>query len=154
MSDDGVSPRWQRINGGHELPHGVTLLSLPWVGATWYDKGPGYWRGRVVAVIIIGGTGAIYGWLYQFILSDIVRRSGYHTEFWVTAACMAALTLFGALGGNLTAAPLRLLALISYILAPGLYLGGLIRQLLPTPPDERVAKADLARQLAEHRHRR
>ncbi len=156
MSDrDGTPPpRWRRVGGGQGLPRGVTLLSLPWVGITWYGRGAAYWRGRVGAVVVLAGTVAVYVLLYQLILGDAVRRSGYHTDFWVTSACMAALTLIGAAcgGRNGLARPLRLLVLVCYLFAPGGWLVGLVRQLLPTPPDERVARADLARQLADRHH--
>jgi UDP-N-acetyl-D-mannosaminuronic acid transferase (WecB/TagA/CpsF family) len=45
------------------------------------------------------------------------------------------------------------LALLSYVLAPGGWVVALLRQLAPTPANERIAKADLARQLPD-RHQR
>ncbi|HEY1570857.1 MAG TPA: hypothetical protein VGG05_05905 [Pseudonocardiaceae bacterium] len=148
------STRWRRVTGTPGLPHGVTLLSLPWAGTTWYGRGAAYWRGRIGAVVVLAVLVAVYVLLYQLILGDAVHRSGYHTEFWVTAACMAVLTLVGAVFGSRrgVAGPPRILLLVSLVLAPGGWLVALVRQVLPTPPDERVAKADLARQLAGHHH--
>jgi hypothetical protein len=144
------SPRWQRLSHPG-LPHGVTLLSLPWVGATWHGRGAAYWRGRVTAVVVLGGMVAVYVLLYQLILGDAARRSGPHTEFWVTTACMVALTVFGGVANavpeRVTGGPLRALALVSYLLAPGGWLVALVRQLAPTPLNERIAQADLDRQL-------
>lgn len=149
----GPSPRWHRV-ADPGLPHGVTLLSLPWVGTTWYRRSAGYWRGRVTAVVVLAAAVTVYGLLYQLILSDATRRSGYGTEFWVTASCMAALTVFGAVADILPRTrAIRMAALPAYLLAPGGWLVALVKQLIPTPPDERVAQADLRRQLGdEHRN--
>jgi hypothetical protein len=145
------SPRWKRVSVDG-LPRGVTVLSLPWVGTTWYRRGPGYWRGRLTAVVVLAVVVAVYALLYQLILSDTTHRSGYGTAFWVTVACMAVLIVFGALADWLPRSGVtRVLALLCYLLAPGAWLAALIGQLMPTPPAERVARADLRRQLAERR---
>jgi hypothetical protein len=137
------SPRWQRVAG----PRGVTLLSLPWVGTAWYQRGPGYWRGRITAVVVLAAVVAVYVLLYQLVLADTVRRTGYGTEFWVTVACMAALTVYGAILDLLPRTKVtRVLGLLSYLLAPGAWLVALIGQLVPTPPAERTARDDLRRQ--------
>jgi hypothetical protein len=89
---------------------------------------------RVATVILLAGVVAVYVLLYQLILSDAVRRTGHHTEFWVTAACMAVLTVFGAVANAMpNRSPngaVRLLALLSYVLAPGGWLFALTRRLV------------------------
>lgn len=135
------------------VPRGVTLLSVPWVGTTWYGRGGAYWRGRVGAVVVLAALVAVYVLLYQLILRDAVHRGGHHAEFWVTVACMGALTLSGAVLGGRRGLPwpLRVLLPISVVLSPGGWLVALVRQVLPTPPDERLARADLERRLrAQH----
>jgi hypothetical protein len=132
---------------GPGLPHGVTLLSLPWVGTAWYRRGPGYWRGRATAVVILAGVVTVYVLLYQLIIADTARRTGHGTEFWVTVSGMAALTAFGAIADLLPRTRvMRLLGPLPYLLSPGAWLVVLVGQLLPTPPDERIARDDLRRQ--------
>jgi hypothetical protein len=103
---------------------------------------------RVAMALLLGGVVAVYVLLYQLILADTVRRTGHHTEFWVTAACMAVLTVFGAVANAVpnrsTNGVVQVLALLSYVLAPGGWLVASGRQLpgrQPNRPDRRYRAA-------------
>lgn len=172
---EGDTPRipaaWKRYQAPG-MPRGVTIVSIPLFGTTWYaDKGR-YWQLRIGLALMLLFISATYLFLYALILWDDHMRNGYSPAFWITACVITLITVASVIDsvaarhkpltrirryGNPilrnTAGILRvLMVLVLRFLTPGLYLAVLFETLRPQPRNERAAKADLTAQLAAHEH--
>ncbi|HEV2634887.1 MAG TPA: hypothetical protein VGX23_07040 [Actinocrinis sp.] len=165
----GPPPTWSRMHRS-DLPAEVTLLVLPYVGASWRARGGGYWFSRVFAVVVLAVPAAAFTGLDYLILWGEHRRGGYSPMFWFTAALLALGFCWGfAAGLVLDEFPftwwtrsrqalvrrvgvlLQGLLLVAFLVTtPGMWVAALIDQLRGRPAAERLALADLEDQLAEH----
>lgn len=170
-SDGVVSPKWRRVQLS-DLPEGVTALSVPGVGTSWYRRGITYWINRLVTFAMFVTLAVVYVLLYKMILWDDPNTTHFGAMWWgvlifgvVTTAegYRVALpgrrllwkvlrTNPGRLVSAVLAVPFFTYALSVAFLAPGIALSRAVQSLSPTTPDERIARADLDAQLRAHPH--
>jgi len=165
-ASDGSPPSPQRRPGRSarppELPHQVTLLGIPVHGTSWYHRGVHYWTTRLLLVLLMAAVVTLYVLLYKLILWDSPAQVGHFgAVFWGILAFGAVATAEGVrlsvradgLEFALHAASLPVLVYVVcvFLLAPGVYLGLVVDGLSPRTRHERIAWADLQRQLAERR---
>lgn len=166
--EPGPPPTWRRVHPG-DLPGDVTALALPYVGASWRNRGGGYWVSRALAVVVLAVPTAAFAGLNYLFLWGEHRRGGYSPMFWFTAALLAlgfcwavasswflADFPFARLGRS--SEPfvrgigvfLQCVLLVAFlVLTPGMWAAALVDQSRGRPAAERLALADLDRQLAD-----
>jgi hypothetical protein len=174
-------PRDQvRLPPRHELPRDVTVASLPGLGTTWYDRGPGYRARRagmalmwlvvtgLFTVIVIGLLAGLrhksMAGFYVVLVLEVVYSLGILVFFAVRTVQhrndtrpVAAGIGKPRRGDHPPAAGQARSALGQLLLAPsflfvGLYLAMLVTSVLPETPAERRARLSLAEALRERGH--
>lgn len=162
---------WERLSRP-DLPRGVTVLSIPSFGGNWYHRGFAYWRQRAFLLVLFGGMAFLQLWIGKVILWNVWHAGADGFRYWVALAVYLAATADGVAGWlrgrtsltaardlpegpirTLVAAPLMLLLVLSVTVAPGFMLMFTLDLLRPRGRNERIAHADLERQLAERRAR-
>jgi phosphoglycerol transferase MdoB-like AlkP superfamily enzyme len=64
------------------LPRAVTVESLPWVGTTWYERGPAYWARRLALTLFALGLLALFTTIVALFLGGVYDSSGRHAWFY------------------------------------------------------------------------
>jgi hypothetical protein len=171
-----------RLPPRHQLPPGIVVERLPWLGTSWYERGPSYWARRagglilmliaatvyitiIAAVIIAAGPPGSAGYL-AVLIAEVVFSLG--SASWIigrtlrqAASEQPALPERGRIGarpglfaytGGGTASSVVLA--ISSLLTAGAVLAAVVIALAPLLPAEDLARRELAASLRQHPHAR
>jgi hypothetical protein len=145
-----LPPDWRRVHvRGLGLPRGVTLLALPFIGTTWYRRGPAYVRARLWAGSFFLLAGLLYAIFWTVALVDICHGLGVSA---LDLPVVAGALIFAGLGATVAFLDRQLPREPRLVLkygTPGWLFGRALRAWFwPIYDGEDMARADIDRQLS------
>jgi hypothetical protein len=77
-----VAARSVRFPPRSALPRAVTVERVPWLGTTWYERGPAYWARRLALTVFVLAILALYTAIVALFLAGVYDSSGRHAWFY------------------------------------------------------------------------
>jgi len=145
----GVPPDWKWVRvQGLGLPRGVTLLSLPYIGTTWYQRGPAYVRARLWAGTLFLVVGVLYAFVWIGVMIGVYRTLDTPVFAWALVAVSLFLAGLGGAAAFLDRPLTRITKLVLEFGTPAWMAGRALRAWFwPIFDGEDFARADIDRQL-------
>lgn len=139
---------WRRVFAP-DLPRGFTMLSLPIIGTTWYERGPAYWRARRLASARYFALGLLYALLWALALFAIWHATHGSAVFWLVVAAELILAGYAVTVGFFERHLHWVLKRALQFATPGWLIGYALRiRYWPQLDGEDIARADLEAQQA------